>query len=67
MAPDSSTTGVFRFGDVFAFVTRHCCGLDGAAAAVADAVIASPLMIVQWPNAAAASSDGVLDAQCACG
>ena len=52
-----------RFLHIFAFCTRHCCGLVGAALALADSAGASPLMTVQWPNAAAASSNGVFDAQ----
>ena len=54
---------ILHFRYIFAFDTRHCCGLTRAALALADAASASPLMTIQWPNAAAVSSDGVFDAE----
>ena len=52
-----------RIHDVFAFTTRRCRGLTGAALALAEAASALPLMTVQWLNAAATSPDDIFDTQ----
>ena len=52
-----------RIHDIFAFTTRHCRGLTGAALALADAASALPLRTVEWLNAAATSPDDIFDTQ----